>query len=415
MTRKAARELYDVDIQIDGGADKLSCVATAFVKMTYRIDTRNQSLKPADAIPLEHNIRDETLVPRLPPHSDYWPWKTYTDVGVVGSAHAADGHEVTQLPVTVRVGRRRHEIVVVGERLIEFSGTKPRIGSAQPFTSQPLGMERAYGGCDFRVPFDPDDPRAMGVTLEADHPGLYPRNPWGTGYLVESEPIEGMPLPTQEDPNDLLTNEKLVMGNPEQWFQQPLPAHIGWVPVNCYPRCIFMAIECEPWFPAPDDRSLKEVQAGHLVEGYRKLLADHTFGSDPHWRFQQEAVPELMFKSDLHGAPVELAGLHPAHPTLQFALPTASPDLKMKIENTIETLPAKLTSVEIRPDQERVTMTYAASMKSPRPFIPGIHKKIPVAVSVNGEKAVPFDTPPTIKQRLADAEAEANSERETTS
>ncbi|MBX2880423.1 MAG: DUF2169 domain-containing protein [Granulosicoccus sp.] len=406
MDRQPERDHYDVDIQIEGGEDKLNCFANAFVKMTYRIDPVSKSLKPAAAIPLMNDLKDESLQPRLPPHSDYWPQKTCTDVGVIGSAHVPDGGSATELPVSVTVGKRRRDIVVLGERFIEFRGSKPYIGAAQPFSSQILDLQHAYGGIDFRVPFAQDDPQAMSVTLEADHPGLYPRNPWGTGYLVLNDPVEGMPLPTQEDPADLLTNERLLALKPEDWYLQPMPAHIGWVPVNCFPRNIFLGIECEPWFPPPDDSSLKEVRAGHLAAGYRELLADQVFGSEPHWRFEQEATPDLMFKNDIHGAPVSLTGLHPEHPLLEFSLPSKPPDIKMKIENTVESVEPLLTSVEIRADEGLVTMTYTASIDSERPFIPGIHKKIPVAVSVNGEKAVPYKTPPTIKKLLADAESQ---------
>jgi len=403
MDRQPARDYYDVDIQVEGGDDKMTCFANAFVKMTYKIDPGSKKLIPAPALPLVNDLKDETLEPRVPPHSDYWPQKTCTDVGIVGSAYVADGGSAVQLPVSVTVGKRRRDMLVFGERFIEFAGTKPRISEAQPFTSQLLDLSNAYGGIDFRVPFEPDDPQAMSVTLEADHPGMYPRNPWGTGYLAQKDPIEGMRLPSQEDPADLLTADRLIARNPELWFQQPMPAHIGWVPVNCFPRIIFFGIECEPWFPPPDDASLKEVSAGHLAAGYRELLKDQI--CEPHWRFEQEATPDLMFKNDLHGAPVTLTGLHPEHPVLSFTLPSAAPALKMKIENKVEDVEPLLTSIEIRADEGLVTMTYTASMDSTRPFIPGIHKKIPIALSVNGEKAVPFVAPPTIKQLLADAEA----------
>ncbi|MFK7994437.1 MAG: DUF2169 domain-containing protein [Granulosicoccus sp.] len=406
MTRIPARQHYDVDIQIEGGEDKLSCFANAFIKFTYRIDPRSKTLKPANAVPLQNDLKDESLQPRLPPHSDYWPWKTYTDIGINGAAYVADGASAQQHSVSAVIGKRRRDIQVFGQRFIEFQRGKPTIGQTQPFTEQPLGLEFAYGGCDFRVPFDNSDPRAISVTLDADHPGLYPRNPWGTGYLAMNDPVDGMPLPLLEDPSDLLTNNRLIATSPEEWYRQPMPAHIGWVPVNCFPRNLFIAIECDPWFPPPDDAQLKEISLGHLAKGYRNLLANQIFGMEPHWRFHQEAVPDFMFKNDVHGAPVLLKGLHPEYPVIEFSLPQAAPVLKMKIEDIVENVQPFLTSVEITPDKELVTMTYTASMNSPRPFIPGIHKKIPVAISVNDEKAVAYATPPTLKTLLSKAKAE---------
>ncbi len=405
MTRTPTTEHYDVDIQIEGGQDKISTFANAFVKFTYHIDPQSQRLKPGNAIALQNDLKDESLRPRLPPHSDYWPWKTYTDVAVVGAAHAPEGSEVQTLPVTVGVGKRERKLQMFGQRFVEFERGKPVIGAAEPFTRQDLGIEHAYGGADFRVPFDQQDSRAMAVTLEADHPGLYPRNPWGTGYLAMQDPIEGMRLPTQEDPSDLLTATRLI-SEPQAWHLQPMPAHVGWVPVNCFPRNIFMAIECDPWFTPPQDKQLREVKLGHLASGYRDLLGDQQFGTPPHWRFHQESTPELMFNKDVHGAPVVLHGLHPAYPNMHFTLPASAPQLKMKFDGTVESLEPFLCSVEIHPDKELLTMTYTASMNAERTFIPGIHKNIPVALSVNGEKAIHYQTPPTVKSLLAKAQAE---------
>jgi len=52
-----------------------------------------------------------------------------------------------------------------------------------------------------------------------------------------------------------------------------------------------------------------------------------------------------------------------------------------------------------------VCMTYTVSMTSPRPFIPGIHKHIPLAVSVNGDRAVKYRPPDTVNDRLVAAKA----------
>ena len=70
MTRQPARQHYDVDIQIEGGQDKLSTFANAFVKMTYRIDPGTGTLTLEKALPLINDLKNESLEPRLPAHSD---------------------------------------------------------------------------------------------------------------------------------------------------------------------------------------------------------------------------------------------------------------------------------------------------------------------------------------------------------
>lgn len=404
--RKPARQAYDIEIDLGGDPDGGGCFAYALIKFAWHINSSKGRLEAMPAVALENDFRDEALNPRLPPHTDYWPAKKFTDVAVLGSAFAPSSQPVAQMTTAVEIGDRSKQVLVIGDRFVEWSRDgQPRLGKTQPFTSMPMGIDRAYGGCDFRVPFDKTDPRSMGVTLDCDFPGLYPRNPWGTGYLVMPEPIEGMRLPNLEDPNDLLTDDRIITSDPAQWYLQPMPSYLDWMPVNCFPRNLFLAIECEPWFPSPDDERLKEVERGYLPSGYRQHLKNQNFGNPPHRRFRQEASHGLMFAKELFGTDVLVTGMHPKHTSLAFQLPEIAPQVEMKIENKRQHLQPHLTSVAIYPDQEYVTMTYTVSMSSPRPFIPGIHKYIPVAVSVNGDRAVSYQPPATVKDRLDAAKA----------
>ena len=52
-------------------------------------------------------------------------------------------------------------------------------------------------------------------------------------------------------------------------------------------------------------------------------------------------------------------------------------------------------------------MTYAAQRPLTRPFIPGIHGKIPVWLSVNGDEPLEYDTPTPVRERVAAAQQEA--------
>ena len=68
---------------------------------------------------------------------------------------------------------------------------------------------------------------------------MYPRNPRGTGIIVANlaEAVNELRLPNLEDPADLLTPDRLILGNPEKWPEQPLPQGFGWFPKIAYPRC----------------------------------------------------------------------------------------------------------------------------------------------------------------------------------
>src|ERR1035437_3273348 len=106
--------------------------------------------------------------------------------------------------------------------------------------------------------------------VQYDHPGLYPRNPVGKGYLVLPDPIEGVELPNLEDPADLLTPERLVTRQPELWFRQPLPWCFEWTVGLTFPRCLYLGLDA--WFPAPDGAPLGEVQRGYIPPNLRRLL-----------------------------------------------------------------------------------------------------------------------------------------------
>lgn len=400
--RKPARDTYDAVVDLGAGPE--GAYAAAVVKLTYSFGSGWRSCAPAPAEPLENDIRDPDLEPRIPPHSDFWTGKYYVDVGVVGSAYAQGGRPIQHMRAGIEIADRAKHVDVFGDRTVEWTPSgRPRITSPEPFVEMPLDHLHAYGGCDFRVPFDDDDPRALGVTLDADHPGLYPRNPWGTGYIAVDEPLEGFRLPNLEDPWDRLTDERVV-ADPTAWYRQPMPCYLDWTPINCFPRNLFLSLDCEPWFPPPDDGSLPEARWGLLPAEYRRELEDQALGMPPSWQFYQEASHGMTVGEPPYGARLRLLGMHPERPTIECIIPDASPTLDMIIEDETERLQPHLTTVAIYPDRELLTMVYVVRKPLPRPFLPGIHKYIPVAVSVNGDDPIPYEPPATIKERLSEAQ-----------
>jgi hypothetical protein len=68
-----------------------------------------------------------------------------------------------------------------------------------------IRYDRAYGGVD-----EVSDPSI---------PFHYPRNDRGRGVALRNvrERIEGLALPNLEDPEDRITPERLVIGDPDRW------------------------------------------------------------------------------------------------------------------------------------------------------------------------------------------------------
>ncbi len=403
--RTPVRPRYDAAIDLVERPDQT--VVYAIVKLTYRIDPQRQRCLPAPAEPLLHDFRDPALDPRLPAGTDFWPSKHETDVVIQGEAFAPGHRPATEMTVRVAVGKRTKEIAVFGHRHAEWStGGMVRFSPPEPFDSMPLAYDNAYGGIDARVVPDEDDPSFLEFMADCDHPGLYPRNPFGKGYVVHPEaPAGPVALPNLEDPEDLLTPERLIVGDPAEWHRQPLPWAYDWVSPAVFPRMMFYASDCLPWYPPPDDGSLLEEHRGFLPANVLGLLHDFDLTGPAHWRFRQEASYGMVFGHLPPGAPMEIDGLHPAYPEFRFSLPEAEPEIRLFVDGQAYDPPPHLNSVVVRPAEETLTLTYSATIRSPRMFLPGVHKRIPLALSVDRDTPIEYETPPTLRDVVAAARA----------
>ena len=408
MKPKTSHSEFDVVLRVLPFPDRLTTIGRAIVKLTYAIDPSGGALRSTNPVALVNDIEDESLEPRLPPHSDFWPAKRLADFAVIGSAFARDNKPVAERLVELAIGRRRKLIRVHGTRELSVGRDgKVSIGEAVPYTEMPLGIEHAYGGLDGRVKFDWNNPDEVGpIAIKADWPGLYPRNPWGRGYLCVTDPVEELTMPCQEDPEQPLTADTLIV-DPKQWFLRPMPAYFDWTPINCFPRNLFYTIECDPWYPPPQDERLPEIRDKLLPPDYRELLKDQLFGTTPHWKFMQESAPRQSFgQKALLSAPISVTGMHPEHDELKFKLPPP-PELMLAFDSERQTPVPRLTSVELNPAELTVSVTYTSEIAAPRMFLPSVHPEIPFGVIVNGSKPVWYDTPPTIKSVVKAAETEA--------
>lgn len=380
---------------VPGGTDVL-----AWVKLAWRID--NGALEPDSPSPLAHPMHREK---RITPGSDYWPFKRHTDVVVVGAAHTPEHKPQRALDVCVSVGAREKRVRATGLRQVSWrTGERPSFPEPEVFTEIPLAYGNAYGGVDGRV-VDPE--RAVeileGVPL-TDHPGMYPRNPFGRGYVVLPDGADGVDLPFLEDPSDLLTPERFITGDPARWHHQPLPAGLGWIHPWMFPRALFFDVEADAWHPAPDDDALREVREAVLPPRYRAVLDEYQTQHGPHEGFFQESSLGMRFAEVPAGMPVTLKHVHPAHPTLSFRAP-ATPKLTWRFEGELTPVAPRLHHMVIEPDALRVSCTYATEVTLPRTVIPGIHGHIPLALQVD-DRWCPYEAPQTVLAAMREAGVE---------
>lgn len=127
------------------------------------------------------------------PEQDVWPWllthfpdepfdtgfkKDRAVFGVAGAAHAPAGQSVQAMSVRAQVGSLQKTLHIHGDRFWDHGLAGWQISPATPFTSMLITLSRAFGG-------------------EA-----CPENPYGTGHFAGSEPVQGLPLPNIELPDN---------------------------------------------------------------------------------------------------------------------------------------------------------------------------------------------------------------------
>jgi hypothetical protein len=274
--------------------------AVTIAKFTYAFDPRSKQapLSRVAAEPLKNDFRKFERIPKVLPGCDFWREKPHVDFVVLGSASPRGARAIDRMEVRVAVGSIEKRIAVFGPRRITWTNDdRVRIGTPEPFESIPLTLPHAYGGIDPRVPNDREDNLLTRMLLVADHPGLYPRNPFGRGYLVDPRPVEDadLEMPNLEDPSDLLDAERLVVRDPRLWWRQPLPWALDFVHPVTFPRYVYFHQGVDAWYPGPEDESLPEVRRGFLPPRFRSEL---TFPyATAHPLYGQESSYGLALKS----------------------------------------------------------------------------------------------------------------------
>jgi len=213
--------------------------------------------------------------------SDLVPFKTCTDVVLVGRAHAPEGKPVTELIAGLRVGQLRYGVAVFGDRTWQSQLLDtPSMSQPQPFLAMDLVYERAFGGFD-------------------EPAGMYCKeNQVGTGFLGKrtGKRIEGLRLPNLEDPRNQI----------HSWNSRPRPVGFGFYGRGWTPRLAYAGTY--------DDKYMKE----------RHPLLPVDFS----YRFFNGAHPDLQVGGYLHGdEEVELLNVCPGAPRMHFRLPGLVPKI----------------------------------------------------------------------------------------
>ncbi len=351
----AAAETKEEFVVVVGETETRTPIFSVLAKRTYQIEPGRPARRKPAATPLarvdvyyDHGDPESSTVKF---ENDLAPYKLKTDVVLIGQAHAPGWNPTTQMAVGLAVGDHRKVIHVIGDRrCVHRADQPPTFTDPEPFTRMEIRYERAYGGMYLR-----DDPARMWA---------YPRNHHGVGFVLKNtrEAIDGLALPNLEDPDDLLTPERIVLDEPERWNGQPLPQGFGWFQRTWYPRCSFVG--AVPGFVDPDEVMREEtlglVPAGQIALARRLKLP----GFDV--RFNNGASPGLALPHLTGGELVRVRNLTPEG-SLDFSLPNETPVMTLDIGLGENALKPVLHTVCIRVEEREVDLVWRGA----HPF-PGI-------------------------------------------
>lgn len=244
-------ELFDLE-----GARHWSLV----IKQRWRWDPRTGRLdriEGATVSPVDVPWPD-FMSPKFP--SDLFLRKPGADVVVVG--HAVAASPVPELDVSVSVGPVTKALRVFGPR-VWYRGVVGVVPSApEKMERQALMWEDAYGGMDISNP-----------EKIADEP----RNPYGRGVAGDPKVLEHQPVPSIEDPRDLIRSART----------KPAPAGVAAIGPNFEPRRSLAGTFDQKW---QDERM--------------PLLP-----LDFDWRHNQVAHPELVAPSLRGDEPIAIMNI----------------------------------------------------------------------------------------------------------
>lgn len=373
--------------------------AYALVKTTWAI-APSGALEPSEAEPLRGDFERGQRSP-ISSATDFFPRKLSTDVVVRGSAIAADAVPFEQLVVTVRVGGAEKRLAISCDRTVRRRNGGLVVERGERTTSVPVNWRNAYGGLDLRVVPARGGGMLENAVLALDHPGMYPRNPFGKGFAVH--PLSGtewIPLPNVEDPSDLLTVDRLIVGRPDDWWRQPLPWSCDFMHSAMFPRCTY-ALGADACLPGPEDESMPEVRRGFLRGGYRSRWNDRATPAVLPDFFQQGSHG-MVFRDLPEGIPVRIENMHPARPVMAFKTPKA-PRIEWEVEGARSLGSTRLHHLVCLPNEERVTFVYASEVGLPRAFIPGVHKHVPIGVRVDDGDRIDYSAPQPVRELIRES------------
>lgn len=366
-------------------------------KRSYGFDHNRPCWPLEEQIPLdEEGCNYSEIAPNVTPSVKSLPevigLKTGTDVVIQGSA--CPPTPMSKMTVEAAVGPHSHTADVIGDRYCDYHNGRVVFSPPKKFEEIPLRYEYAYGGRDLlfeaklleeaRHFMTPDQIRRATPSAEAlfkaNNPLMYPRNRFGKGYVIEErrEFIIGRELPNIERSDDRLTPERLVVGNPLSWPKQPIPVGFDYLDPLSFPRSAMLGMP-----PAANVDLCK-------VEEVNKDLVPKDFFRGNLFAVSPEKASDLLHPGASRCASlglwmpflrgdedIVLTGMDSAIPKLHFRLPAEVPVFTLNAGNIhYDDVPGRMQLVLIDIRARILSQIWAAKVKLPQTFLPGMEKEL---------------------------------------
>ena len=291
--------------------------------------------------------------------SDFVPFKLATDLVFDAKVYAPGGVPTPSCAAAITVAGVRKDLRIFGDRSVRYvQDGLPVFTDPTPFETMELRWERAYGGID--------------VYSDRSTSYPYPPNPLGHGFLVANtkDGIENLALPNIEDPKNLLTPDRLCVGDYAAWERQPAPAGLGWYPKTALPRAGFAGI-------LPADRATEQ----EMRQSYAQLVpAEHRSAYMSHglpdmdFRYFSGASPGLALPFLQGDEEIGTANLSPEG-VIYFRLPGESPRVGLDIGEGTQEPETVLHTVMIRMEDHQLDLVWRGAVPYPgRDWLPGMRK-----------------------------------------
>lgn len=355
-------------------------ILSVLAKVCYKIRSGAcTDPKAVDLVPMPKFSSDDSYMLE---DADVFPDKHATDVIIRGTIHG-NGRAIAD--AGIEIAGKRSAWKIFGKRTVAEGG-KSGFQFSQPeaFETIELSFQNAYGGIASHAEKSADPPWKEAyppyLMQPEDQPPYsspfsYTRNPVGKGFVIGTEAVAaiGVELPNIELADQLLSPEKLLCPDLWSWPTMPLPAPVGVVSYEWFPRSSYARMV------RPYHSSITSFAEVEREGAPRKILDPQLDYPAAPQHFANAAPIQLQHASLTGGETISTWGIGPGG-DLAFRVPTAPEIWVDGRKGTLKPAMVVAHTITIDADKGEVIIVWRGSAEALRPYLPEELEKMPLKV-----------------------------------